>query len=50
MPMLETAYADTPVCGQPVAGSEAGWLGIDYCQDCLARLVVPVVRKARRKG
>jgi hypothetical protein len=52
MPMLETAYADTPVCGQPVAGPEAGWLGTDYCAACLVRLTMPVVRRtpAARKA
>jgi hypothetical protein len=56
-PPLEAAGADTPVCGAPVAGARAGWLGADYCPACLARLTVPAVRripaaarKARHSG
>jgi hypothetical protein len=50
--MNETAHAKTPVCGKPVAGSAAGWMGSEYCAGCLSRLIVRLTSRARpgRKG
>jgi hypothetical protein len=50
--MNETAHAETPACGEPVAGSAAGRMGSDYCAECLSRLIVRLTSLARpgRKG